>query len=362
MKIITVLVMALLMLFALAACGAKTETPSQETNIQETTVQETPTQEAPTPSTSEVKNWTREGYFKDENDNMLSVTWMEDIDEPGWYVGVMIGDLMGGCTLPLENGTLHGDLNAWDENADPLIVTVSEEGEDGLLLTVDGGESYHFSAYDMPDATIVVKINTEGGGNIDWAEGDQAPEIDTEYPYQSAYIGLAEPKVHTFVAWPRTGYVFVKWTKNGEDFSTEPQITLLLDESADYVAVFEEDPGWQNPVMNFCGNYQCDRARATVECLGYDEAWITIEWGSSAWELARWDIVGPLDTDTLTINYSGVTKSIVTYDDNGEIKSQEPEYEDGTGTITFHNDGTFTWHEDQSAYGDDMVFEWISAS
>ena len=31
--------------------------------------------------------------------------------------------------------------------------------------------------------------------------------------------------------------------------------------------------------------------------------------------------------------------------------------EDGTGTITFNDDGTFTWHEDQSEYGVDMVFE-----
>lgn len=33
----------------------------------------------------------------------------------------------------------------------------------------------------------------------------------------------------------------MKWTRNGEDYSLEPQITLLLDESADYVAVFEPD-------------------------------------------------------------------------------------------------------------------------
>lgn len=45
-----------------------------------------------------------------------------------------------------------------------------------------------------------------------------------------------------------------------------------MDESADFVAVFEEDSDWQNPVMNFIGNYQCDRAIAKVESLGADEA------------------------------------------------------------------------------------------
>ena len=350
MKKIICFILCTIMLFTVAACG--TEKPANSAEQQ-------------TAAASEAEQasfeWTRQGYFTDENENMLSVTWMEDIDEPGWYVGLMVGEIMGGSTLPQENGTLHGNLNAWDETAEPLIVTVSEEGEDGLLLEIEGGESYHFKPYDMPEATIVVTVNTEGWGNIDYAEGDQAPEIDTEYPMQSAYIGLAEPKTHTFVAWPQAGSMFVKWTKNGEDFSTEPVITVLLDESAEYIAVFEEDPGWQNPVMNFVGNYQSDRAHALVECFGADEAWITIEWGGSAWEFARWLIVGRLDTETLTIAYEGANKSVITVNDSGE-ESAEEVYMDGTGTITFHDDGTFTWHEDQSEYGVDMLFEWVPAA
>ncbi len=331
------MLLAVCMAFSLCACGAQPGTPA-----------------APEAS----KEWTRAGYFMDENENLLSVTRMEDIDEPGWYVGLMLGEIMGGSTLPQEYGTLHGNLNAWDESAEPLIVTVSEEGEDGLLLTLEGGESYHFTPYEMPQATIIVTVNTEGWGNIDYAEGEEAPEIDTEYPMQSAYIGLAEPATHTFVAWPQAGSLFVKWTKNGEDFSTEPVITVLLDESADYIAVFEEDPGWQNPVMNFVGEYQCDRAHALVECFGNDEAWITIEWGGSAREFARWSILGRLDTETLTVAYEGANKAIVTVDDSGE-ESAEDVYTDGTGTISFHDDGTFTWHEDQSEYGVDMLFEWL---
>ncbi len=343
MKKMISLLLALGMVFSLAACGAKPESSVA----------------TPTPAEAEVKDWNREGFFSDENKNILSVTWMDDVVDPGWYVGVMIGDYWGGNTLPQEGNSLHGDLNAMDESAEPFVVTVTEEGEDGLLLAVEGGESYHFKPYDMPEATIVVTINTEGSGNIDWTEGEQAPEIDPDYPYQSAYIGLAEPATHTFVAWPQAGNVFVKWTKDGADFSTDPQITVLLDESAEYVAVFEEDADWQNPVMNFIGEYQCDRAHAQVECFGNDEAWITIKWGGSAWELAQWDIVGRLDTDTLTIEYSGCTKSIVVLDGDGEVKSQEAEYEDGTGTIAFHDDGTFIWHEDQSEYGVDMLFKWV---
>ena len=224
---------------------------------------------------------------------------------------------------------------------------------------VEGGETYHFTSMGDMTASIIVTIGTEGFGMIGYEEGETVPELDPERPYQSAQVNLGDPATYTFAAAPEAGSMFVKWTKNGEDFSTEPVITVLLDESAEFVAVFEEDPGWQNPVMNFIGEYQSDRAHALVECSGTEDALITIEWGGSTSELARWDIFGRLNTETLTINYSGVTKSIVTYDDSGEIVSQEPEYEDGTGTITFNDDGTFTWHEDQSEYGVDMVFEWV---
>ncbi len=342
MKKLICIVLCAVMLLALCACGGKKEQPAQAT---------------PAAQEPEVKDWTRAGFFLSGDDDLLNIMASDDEEHPGWYVGCILGEDMYGWYIQQEGNALHGNIVPEYEEGE-FIVTVTEEGEDGVLLAVEGGASYHFLPYDVPEATIFVTINTEGwGGNIDYAEGTEAPEIDTEYPYQSAQINLAEPATHTFVAWPDAGYVFVKWTKDGEDFSTEPVVTVLLDESADYVAVFEEDPDWQNPVMNFIGEYQSGRAHALVECFGNEDAWITIEWGSSAWELARWDIVGRLDTETRTIAYSGVTKSIVTYDDSGEVVSQEPEYEDGTGTITFNDDGTFTWHEDQSAYGTDMVFQ-----
>ncbi len=334
MKKMMCLLLAICMIIALAACGKQ--------------------------AYAENKEWTRQGYFMDENENILSVTRMDDVDEPGWYVGVMLGedlieDSWGGM-LPQEGNTLHGTLLSSGSKSD-LTVTVSEEGKDDLLLAVEGGETYRFKEYELPTATVVVTVNTEGWGYIAYAEGEDTPEIDTEYPAQSAYIGLAEPAVHTFVAWPQAGNLFVKWTKNGEDFSTEPQFTALLDESAEYVAVFEEDPDWVSPVLCYAGEYQCGRAHATVMSAGFEDAWITIQWGGSAWELAQWDIFGMLDTDTQTIAYSGCTKSNLVYDDDGELKSQETVYEGGTGTIVFHGDGTFIWHEDQSESGEDMVFE-----
>ena len=159
---------------------------------------------------------------------MLGEDWIED----AW-----------GGTVPLEGNTLHGTIPAGGSK-DDLTVTVSEEGEDGLLLVVEGGETYHFTPMDIPDATIFVTINTEGfGGMIDYAEGEKAPEIDPEMPFQSAQINLAEPATYTFIAAGEEGHAFVKWMKNGKDFSTEPVITVVLDETADFVAVFEDSQG-----------------------------------------------------------------------------------------------------------------------
>ena len=308
---------------------------------------------------SEGEDWARQGAFEDANGNRLLVLPSETEGYEGWAVSFILNGEPIGWIIQQEGNTLHGNLRGWDENEEPFIVTVSEEGADGLRLEAEGGETYHFTAMDWPEASIVVTVNVEGWGRIAYAEGEDAPEFDPEFPAQSAYIGLAEPAVHTFAAEPQAGNLFVKWTKNGEDFSTDPQIALLLDESAEYIAVFEEDPDWQNPVMNFIGEYQCDRAQAQVSCFEADKAWITIDWGSSARELTRWIIVGRLDAETLTIAYDGASKTNLVYDEDGEIKSEEQVYGDGTGVIAFHDDGTFTWHEDQSEAGNDLVFAWI---
>ena len=53
----------------------------------------------------------------------------------------------------------------------------------------------------------------------------------------------------------------------------------------------------QNPVMNFVGNYACDRASILVEADGADGAKISVQWGSSAWEPAA----GASDVSTICL-------------------------------------------------------------
>ena len=76
--------LCVLMLLSLCACGGAkpvgTGAPPAAAS------------EAPAQAEQPAAAWTRSGYFMDENENMISVIWMDDIDEPGWYVGVMLGE------------------------------------------------------------------------------------------------------------------------------------------------------------------------------------------------------------------------------------------------------------------------------
>ena len=307
-------------------------------------------------SQEEAFNWTREGTFQDENGNYLMVYPSEDIDHPGWSVGLYTEEeMLGWFLMPGEGNTLHGNLVPEYEEGE-FIVTLSEEGEDGILVEVEGGETYHFTAMDLPDATIFVSINTEGLGAIDYAEGESAPEHDPEYPFQSAQINIAEPETYTILATPHMGWKFVKWTKDGEDLSTDALLTLELGESADYIAVFEMDEDWVNPLAFLEGDYVMDRANANVS-VSDEDVFVTIDWANSATEVARWNIIGRVDPETMELAFDYCSKRNLVFNSDGEITDETTEYEDGTGSIVFAEDGSgFTWSDDQSGYAD-LAFE-----
>lgn len=184
MKKLICIILAASMLFALVACGqSKAEVP-------------------------DIKEWTSQGAFEDANGNQLFVNLSDTEGCEGWAVSLMLDGEMIGWIIQQEGNALHGNLNGWDEEAEPFNVSITEEGEDGLKLEVEGGETCHFTPMDVPNATIIVNVNVEGWGYIAYTEGEEVPEIDPEFPAQSAYIGLAEPTVHTFIAEPEVGNLF----------------------------------------------------------------------------------------------------------------------------------------------------------
>jgi hypothetical protein len=120
----------------------------------------------------------------------------------------------------------------------------------------------------------------------------------------------------------------------------------------------EEDG--QNPVMNYIGDYVCDRADISIEAQGTNEAKVIVTWGSSAWESAEWVMSGVFDDEALLIEYHDCVKNVTTFDEDGEIKDVEEVYTGGHGTLNFAEDGTLTWTDDQEKIADGMTFTFMS--
>ena len=215
MKKIIALTLAVVLMLALAACGSKQETPG-----------------------SAAAEWTREGAFEDADGNYLSISYSDTEGYEGWAVSFMTSDDMHGWIIQQEGDKLHGNLVPEGEEGE-FIVTISEEGEDGVLLEVEGGESYHFTPMDVPEFAMTLKINTEGLGQIAYAPEGEAPEFDDEYPAQSAVQNLEAAATFVLGAKAEDGWKFVKWTKDGADFSTDEQITVEVTEDVEYIAVFD---------------------------------------------------------------------------------------------------------------------------
>ena len=75
-------------------------------------------------------------------------------------------------------------------------------------------------------------------GQIAYASEGEQPEFNDEYPAQTAQINLAEAETYVLAAKADADWQFEKWTKDGQDYSTDAEITVELSESADFVAVF----------------------------------------------------------------------------------------------------------------------------
>ena len=81
-------------------------------------------------------------------------------------------------------------------------------------------------------------INIDGLGRITYAYEEEELSYDKDDMSQSCYV----PYIGTYKVGAKAddGWKFVKWTKNGEDYSTNPEITVTLEEeNFELVAVFD---------------------------------------------------------------------------------------------------------------------------
>ena len=93
----------------------------------------------------------------------------------------------------------------------------------------------------------LVFVNVEGLGEIAVAqEGEGDPVFEEEYPVQSYGSGVPEGAKMTITCRPsEEGWQFVKWKRNGENYSTDQTITVTVDEQAEFVAVFMTVTGYE---------------------------------------------------------------------------------------------------------------------
>lgn len=81
---------------------------------------------------------------------------------------------------------------------------------------------------------------------------------------------------------------------------------------------------------------------------------VHINWGSSAFETAVWDMTAVLSGDG-SLTYDSGRHVIVTFSEDG-AESEEVQYEDGTGTFSLNDEGQLVWQDDTGHAGDDTVF------
>ena len=93
---------------------------------------------------------------------------------------------------------------------------------------------------------VLIRVNTEGIGIIALGVYGGDPEFDPEWPAQSAGAYVLPGDTAKIAAKESDeGWGFVKWKKNGVDYSTDPEITVTVDEEVEYVAVFMMSSGYE---------------------------------------------------------------------------------------------------------------------
>ena len=89
------------------------------------------------------------------------------------------------------------------------------------------------------DDLVTIMVNIKGvDGNVAITDDGTEPELDPEFPAQSAYMNVEKGTVVKILAEPEEGYHFFKWTVDGKEYSTEPLITVTAEEDTEFIAEF----------------------------------------------------------------------------------------------------------------------------
>lgn len=95
-----------------------------------------------------------------------------------------------------------------------------------------------------PGETVLIRVNTEGLGQIAVSDNGEVPGFGPE-PWQSHVSNVTPGTELIIAAQADDGWKFVKWTKDGADYSSEDTIAIKADADTEYIAVFMMDSGWE---------------------------------------------------------------------------------------------------------------------
>ena len=112
---------------------------------------------------------------------------------------------------------------------------------------------------------------------------------------------------------------------------------------------------FQNPAVNFAGNYFNNRTTLFVEADGTENAKLTIVLAEDAKSRTVLAIDAKFDADTSSIEYTNGTKKTIALDKNGNAVSEKEIYNNGTGKLVF-GEKEAVWN-DTTEKITDMVFQ-----
>ena len=269
------------------------------------------------------------------------------------------------AAVMLTVGSLAACASGTEEEEKPTTIVDSTE-DNTIMITAIGDKDIALSGYITvgEGEHVVVEPALEGGSitmrfvSGEGVDAEHAPDFEgKDLPNPPVDYTIEGTELQQYALDPGEYYFLFTFNK------AEGTVRIYTTDTP-YEEIAGETPAddGQNPVMNFIGIYALDRASIEVAADDTDNALFTVHWASSAAEFTEWTMSGKLDTETLTVAYDNCVKKNYVFGEDGEVKSEETAYENGTGTITFVDDGEslgLTWNDDQEHVADDTVFGYV---
>ena len=169
-----------------------------------------------------------------------SLAWSEDGSEPEFdeYHDTSLAlSIVDGRTVTLKAKPDEGYkfLFWYDEDKKEVVST-----EDTVNVTVTEGMKLR-AYFDLDVERVLLKVNTEGMGQIVGDEMDDDPQFDDDTPFQSLALNVLPGNTVVIKAKADDGYKFVGWKNiaDGKIVSTDATYNVEVNEAMELVAVFE---------------------------------------------------------------------------------------------------------------------------